>query len=430
MKRLIIFLCVITLCMLNLNITVYAQDDLELYSNYYLLIDRDNGQVIFEDGSDEKIYPASMTKIMTLLIAVEEIKDMSETVVLDSVIFENLYEENASMAGYYLDEVVSLQDCVYGLFLPSGAETTRAVATYVAGSEDAFVELMNQKAEELGMSNTHFVNTTGLHDADHYTTLNDLAVLLEYSLQNKAFQEIFYTREYVSTSGSYHSSGLSWESTMFSAIDNIGWQDLDESAILGGKTGYTNPAGLCLASVASLDGRNYMLITALAPVTGTSYHAIDAVNTYSEIYTEYVKEEWFNPEQSLGEIELNYKWFQDTIAYYPQEVIALTLPNDVSSDEIQIISDVPETIDAPIELNQVLGSVQVIYEEEVIYQFNVVSNEQIERSNVLYYTDVIMTWIMNHLVISIVSFSIIIAVLWLAYIKWIREKRLGYRRLY
>ena len=166
--------------------------DLEhLYSPYAILVELDSGNVIAEHNSEDKIYPASLTKIMTAVLAIENTDDLSQTVTLPYDIFEPLYEENASMAGFQPGEEATLKDLLYGILLPSGAECCMAFADRIAGSEEAFVDMMNEKATEIGMSNTHFCNATGLHNPDHYSTVKDISILLKYALQYEDFDKHF-----------------------------------------------------------------------------------------------------------------------------------------------------------------------------------------------------------------------------------------------
>lgn len=146
----------------------------DLSSHYAIIVRRSTGEKIFDLRSQERMYPASMTKLMTALVAYEQIPDLQTKVTLDSAMFDPLYEEGASMAGFSAGEEVTAEDLLYGVLLPSGAECCIGLAEYVSGSEEAFVELMNQKAAELGMNQTHFCNPTGLHDENHYTTVSDL----------------------------------------------------------------------------------------------------------------------------------------------------------------------------------------------------------------------------------------------------------------
>lgn len=253
-----------------------------LYSHYAVLVDLESGNVLAEQNSAERMYPASLTKIMTALIAIEETEDMEQTTTLPSDIFPSLYEENASLAGFQPGETVTWKDLLYGVMLPSGAECCLTFARQIAGSEGAFVDLMNKKAEELGMNDTHFSNATGLQDKKHYSTVRDIAVLLRYALENETFRQVFTARRYSVPPTAYHSEGFTFYNTMFQAMDNAGISDDD---ILGGKTGYTEKAGLCLASLAEINDREYILVTAKADGNHYTepYHVIDAENVYGQI---------------------------------------------------------------------------------------------------------------------------------------------------
>lgn len=253
-----------------------------LYSPYAVLVDLESGNVLAEQNSTERIYPASLTKIMTALIAIEETEDMEQTTTLPSDIFPSLYEENASLAGFQPGETVTWKDLLYGVMLPSGAECCLTFARQIAGSEGAFVDLMNKKAEELGMNDTHFANATGLQDKKHYSTVRDIAVLLRYALENETFRQVFTARRYSVPPTAYHSEGFTFYNTMFQAMDNAGISDDD---ILGGKTGYTEKAGLCLASLAEINDREYILVTAKADGNHYTepYHVMDAENVYGQI---------------------------------------------------------------------------------------------------------------------------------------------------
>lgn len=253
-----------------------------LYSPYAVLVDLESGNVLAEQNSTERMYPASLTKIMTALIAIEETEDMEQTTTLPSDIFPSLYEENASLAGFQPGETVTWKDLLYGVMLPSGAECCLTFARQIAGSEGAYVDLMNKKAEELGMNDTHFSNATGLQDKKHYSTVRDIAVLLRYALENDTFRQVFTARRYSVPPTAYHSEGFTFYNTMFQAMDNAGISDDD---ILGGKTGYTEKAGLCLASLAEINDREYILVTAKADGNHYTepYHVIDAENVYGQI---------------------------------------------------------------------------------------------------------------------------------------------------
>lgn len=252
----------------------------QIYSKNMLLVRMEDGEILGEIRGDETIYPASMTKIMTTILCIEKINNPNINICVEESIFEELIKAEASMAGFSPGEVVTARDLLYGTILPSGADAAVSLTCYLAGSEESFVQLMNQKAKALGMVHTHFTNVTGLHDEEHYTTLEDLAILLEYALDNPLFYEIFTASTYTTSSTDAHPDGITLSSTLF---DKLETSAISNGEILGGKTGYTPDAGLCLASLAQISGENYLLFTAGAKGNSASkpYHIIDAVNIYN-----------------------------------------------------------------------------------------------------------------------------------------------------
>lgn len=250
-----------------------------LYSPFAVLLDADSGQVLAGHNGRKRIYPASLTKMMTAVVVLEHTEDLSERITLSEEMFSMLYLRHASLAGFEPGETVCVRDLLYGILLPSGAECSIACAEKIAGSEEEFVKLMNRKAAELGMEDTHFCNVTGLHEKKHFSTAEDMAVLLRYALQNDVFREILSSRSHVTEATEVHPEGLIFESTLFALLDTA---DVPGGEILGGKTGYTNEAGLCLASFARIGGKEYILVTAGA--TGShqteAFHVLDAKSVY------------------------------------------------------------------------------------------------------------------------------------------------------
>lgn len=230
----------------------------DLNSDYALLTRLSDGLVVYEQQTDEQAYPASLTKMMTAIVAIESIDDLETEITLSSDIFPPLREASASLAGFSAGETLTALDLLYGALLPSGAECCVGLAEYISGSEEAFVEKMNAKAAELGMTGTHFVNATGLHDDAHYSTARDLTKLLSYALENDTFRTIFTTRRYSIPPTNKHKNGVTLYS---STLQNIETTVIDGGTLLGGKTGYTKKAGQCLASLAEKDGEEYILIT-------------------------------------------------------------------------------------------------------------------------------------------------------------------------
>lgn len=191
-------LCILAALLVLLVLFLRQNVLLDTASRHAILLDAQSGRVLAQKRADERTAPASLTKMMTVLLAIEGEPDLDKQVTLPEDIFPALQTEKASMAGFAPGETVTVRDLLYGAMLPSGAECCETLARLVSGSEDNFAALMNQKAAELGMKNTHFTNATGLTDTEHYSSAADMAKLLQAALHNATFRTIF-TAEHCTT---------------------------------------------------------------------------------------------------------------------------------------------------------------------------------------------------------------------------------------
>lgn len=248
-------------------------------SSYAVLMQAGSGRIVGDINGETPMYPASMTKIMTTIVAIENLSDLNQEITVTNDMIANLYAQDATQAGFQPGETVQAIDLLYGVMLPSGADCCIALADTIAGSEEGFVELMNQKAEKLGLENTHFCNTTGLHADDHYSTAKDIAELLRYALKNSTFREIIESPYHSTPGTNVHPDGITFYSTMFK---NLSDTTVIDGKIMGGKTGFTSEAGCCLASFAEIDDIEYILVTAGAYQAGTP-HIDDAVKLYNRL---------------------------------------------------------------------------------------------------------------------------------------------------
>jgi len=262
----------------NSSVSIFPD---KLNSSNAILIRLTDHTILMQKNSEEKIYPASLTKIMTAIVAIENLPDLKEESKLTNSTFQGLYEADASMAGFQTGEKVRAID-LYGVMLPSGAECCIGLADQVEGSEQNFVKIMNQKAAVLGMDNTRFENAIGLHNENHYTTVKDLAILLSYAMQNDTFREIFTSSRHSTQPTNKHPGGITFYNTMFEELNN---QNIIDGKFLGGKTGYTDEAGLCLASLAKVGNKEYILITdgAKGDHHAEQYNITDALAVYNSI---------------------------------------------------------------------------------------------------------------------------------------------------
>ena len=236
----------------------------ELPSQYAVLIDLNSDTILAQKGADTVINPASMTKIMTVLVAAEAIKDKSQledTVTIDLEITDYCFTNDCSVAGFFLDEAVPVRDLFYGTILPSGAEAAIALARYIAGSHEEFVVMMNEKAKELGLSSSaHFTNCVGLYDEEIVCTVRDMALIMKAALENDLSREALTTNIYEIPANDFHVEGMILSNWFLRRIeDHIG----EGITVKGAKTGYVSQAGSCAASYAeNTAGGRFICVTA------------------------------------------------------------------------------------------------------------------------------------------------------------------------
>ena len=231
----------------------------DIVSQNIIVINCDTNKVVAARNGDMRCYPASTTKIMTILTAVDYITDYNKTFTFSFEITDPLYIAEATLAGFSADEAVNMTDLLYGAILPSGADATVGLALSIAGSEQEFVKLMNKKADQLGLKNTNFVNSSGLYDPNHYTTPEDMAVIIREAMKNDLCRKILSTYQYTTAITPQHPEGILLTSTLFSHMYGTEPEGAD---ILGGKTGFVNESGYCIASFGKSDGgTEYVCVT-------------------------------------------------------------------------------------------------------------------------------------------------------------------------
>ena len=228
-----------------------------------ILMDAATGTVLYEKNASERLRPASVTKVMTLLVAAENLPDLDAAFTMTQAIIDPIYLAGASMAGFVDGETVLMRDLLYGAVVPSGAEATEALAQAVAGSEEAFVTMMNEKAAALGLTSTHFMNTSGLHDEDHYSTVREIVLILQAALQNEVCAEVLSAENYRASRTEQHPDGLAMTNKFLYRVHHE--YALNGAEITAAKTGYTAEAMNCCASAGKTpDGRSVICVTANA----------------------------------------------------------------------------------------------------------------------------------------------------------------------
>ena len=249
----------------------------QIESDHAILVDTSDNTILARRNADKIIYPASMTKVMTLLLVAENIDDITATFKMTSKIIDPLYRQDLTLAGFRPNEEVKIIDMIYGMVLESGAEASVGLATYISGSEEEFVKLMNKKAAELGLTNTNFTNVSGLHNKNHYTTCTDMAMIMQAVIKNDFCREIISTEYYTVDKNDFHDE-IKFHSGMFGKMYG---NEPEVAQIKGGKTGFTSQSLFCLVSYAvTEDGRDVICVTAHGEQKYTPIY--DCITLYKE----------------------------------------------------------------------------------------------------------------------------------------------------
>lgn len=364
---------------------------LEINSRNAVLYNLDNDKIIYEKNKDDIISVASLTKIMTMIVAIENISNLDDKVTITNEDFKTLREENASIAGLYSGEVVTYRDLLYATFLPSGADGAQALANNIGGSISGFADMMNEKAKEIGMTNSHFSNPTGLDDKNNYSTVDDIAKLLKYAKENETFYQIF-TSNYYTLSDKYKSFSNCFRNTGYA-------NNIDTSFILGAKPGYTDDAGKCLASIAydKVHDTNYLLVNCGATISSVPYHLIDTTEIYKYFFGNYAYEPIIKKGDLLFKIKCEYTE-SDYCEFYSDEDIYTYVNESADPSLISVMINASDKIGLKNKKGDIVGNITILYNGEVIHEKEILLNNEYKFSlkryilnkNVIYFVIILL----------------------------------------
>ena len=361
----------------------------EITSTNAYLIDLDNGQVIWSFSGETELYPASMTKVMTAVIALEELPDPQERIPITDAMWTGLIEADASVAGFWPGDSPTVLELLYGTLLPSGADAVNALAYRISGSIEAFVERMNQKAAEIGMEHTHFTNPTGLHNNGHYSTARDISILMRYALQNELFTDIISHRTYTTGPLASAPDGLTLTSTCWPVINN-GEGTIPITGFLGGKTGYTPEAGRCLVSHARQDDMHMVLVTAGSRDLG---HIQDAGTIYNWYFERYRRQTLLEVGTVLKEVQVLNAWKNPVFTLTAPSQCTMDLPADAV---LETIVDVPDTLQAPVLAGDAIGTLKLTADGQTVYEETVYAPESYRYSSLMHLGNQMHRFRKNH----------------------------------
>lgn len=402
-----VLIIIMSMSVLSVSAADYGCDVVTSSSAVYME-NLNTGTVVYEKNADEKLPPASLTKIMTYIIVAENVPDLENTMV--TITQEALYDldPESSVMGLsgYIGEEFSVLDLLYGLMLPSGNDAALVLADYVGdGTVSNFVDMMNRKAGQLSCTGTHFVNPHGLYDSMHYSTASDLAVIIKYAQEKPYFTEITGTYQ-------YSVDGMSEPLETTNYLIDPSYPQYYYSYAEGGKTGYTDEAGKCLATTAKKDDYQYLCIALGAPYSyaeDVNYAMLESKELYEWAFNNISFVEILSGAENVKSLPVEFVWGDAYVDAVPQGGVNALLPNDYDESLVTTKVDLPEYVSAPIEQNQVLGTISVYYDGELVDTTNLVADEAIERDQTNYLMHRFIGFVVNNIIWVVVVIAIIVA---------------------
>ena len=433
------------LLLLILSQPVYAREldhtpPMHIHSEIVYLFNLDEQTLIYQRNADRPAYPASLAKIMTCILALENTPDLRTIVTFPGYVQEYLfnyqvrYSVSVSLGGMRAGEELAMYDLLRGMMMQSANEIAMIVAHHVAGSQGQFVEMMNSRARALGAYNTHFTNATGLPDPQMVTTARDMAIITQHAMGLPGFMDIVTTHTYSAGPTNIHTR-LDWGSTILMQVPG---HSLFYPPLRGIKPGTTPQAGRNFISTATRDGFTYLLILMNAPshnpetgaVLPTNYVFVDAANIYDWAFDTFRVLPIVERNMRIHEIPLRLNANRDFLPLETAERVTSLIARGVDmADAITHIYDVPESIDAPVQRGQHIGYVTLLLNNREIGRVALLAAENVNASWHLVLMDQVMDAVGSFWFRFVVIFIILIIVLYivLAILRNRRRRRSGYR---
>lgn len=375
------------------SVTALASNSPALDATAALLVSPDSGMVLYSKNADQKRYPASTTKIMTALLTLENVSNLDETVTSEAVDFENVTADSSN-AGILLGEQVTVRDLLYALMLPSANEAAYMLARHVGGSWEQFVDMMNDRAAELGCTGTHFCNPCGLHEEDHYTTAYDLYLIAKEAMKDVTFRDIVSTVQHRMAKTNLHEERIIYTTNqlIFSSF-----QPWSYANCLGIKTGHTSQAGNCFVGYAEYGDAKLFSVVLGCSDSSKEYPSVAASFTDTKKLCQWGFENFTSKTLARQGEEVTYtkvKLSTDTnqlLLTAKADVVAL-LPKDLDVKALELVEDIPDEVKAPVKAGDPIGTATYRYNGTDYGTVELVALNDISRSTVLFYADKLSTF--------------------------------------
>jgi len=409
-----------------------------VHSEIVYLFNIDEQTLIYQRNADRPTYPASLAKIMTCILALENTPDLRTLVTFPSYIqnylfdYQVRYSVSISLAGMRAGEEMSMHDLLHGLMMQSANEIAMIIADHIGGSQEEFVEMMNRRARELGAINTHFTNATGLPDPEMVTTARDMAILTRHAMGLPGFMDIVTTYRFSAGPTNIHTS-LEWGSTIAMQVPGSG---VFYPPLSGVKTGTTPQAGRNFISTATRDGFTYLLVLMNAPLldpeTGApltrNYVFVDAENIYEWAFDTFRVLPIVERHVRIHEIPLRLNSHQDFLPLETSERVTALIARGVDpAQSLEYIYELPESIDAPVRRGDHIGYVTLILYGQDMGRVALLAAEAVDASIMLIVMDHIRSALTSFWFRFAVIFIVLIIALYVA-VMFLRNKKRSRRR--
>lgn len=379
-KEVLLTICLFIPCILS------ALEIEGLYSKNVIVYNKDENKIIYEKNSEDTVSIASLTKIMTTLVSIENIKDLNEKVTITEKMLSSV-PWDASVAGLQVGDVVTYEDLLYASMLPSGADATDSLAISLTGSISNFVEKMNDLAKKLNLTDLKFSNTTGYDAAGHYGTAKDILKLLEYALENPTFKKIYETKEYTLSNGLKVSSTINYYNKKYS---------YDLSFIKGSKTGYTENAGYCLSTESVIDGVNILTVTLNAPDDGKARNITD-IDTIKDALNENMQKVNFVEENEVLKSLETKNAKEDYVKLRSPKTVTRYIEKPYDTSKLKIEYDGDQVIKSTVKKGTKVGTFKIYYDNKLIETFDATTSTDLHfsicaylKNNIFYYIGLIV----------------------------------------
>ncbi len=383
----IFLIFILMFSVLSLPASAYKLSGFEVRAEGVMLVSIDTGDILYSKNTDKRFYPASLTKIMTALILLENTPDLDgEILTVSYNAIHALDGTGSSMGGLMEGEQITARQALYYLLMRSANECANVIAEHYAGTIYDFVGKMNLRAQELSMTGTHFVNAHGLHDSEHYTTVQDLYILMKEVMKYPEFMEVTSATRFQMPATNKQAARTISTTVFLQDKHNVGSPKYYYPYAAGVKTGYTDEAGRCLISTASKGGYNYLCILMNSTVYNESgamvrYEFEDSQQLYDWAFDNFEYKTVVDQSSPVAEAKVELCWESDHVSLLLEGGLSAILPKEADSSTVQIKPTVyKDSFDAPIKKGEVLGTAEIVYAGESLGTINLVASETLEAN--------------------------------------------------